>query len=466
MQCSIPCTYVLPPLTLTEETTFKFPPLKTSITVGYNATTVFEVTGSETTRTIYQITVVTTTISIPPVTTSVISWFDETVTANSTIIFPIPSIIGPPFTITEPTVIDGTTYPPDTRTFWPPPWPGSSEPPTDTPTPTTSPTHTSDGNDITSVHHTDGSPRPSCTHVSGCGRCCGDSIFDICVPCWIGCGIGPPSINGIDPDQPGGIPPNLDPNNPDNDPDDEECETFTFSSCNTYCTSLPTSSCSTSCRDVVGCEETTGTISSCTPSTSVVVWTPTDANANAPTLGAGGDFGYIYLPGASNPVVTTTMSPPPPTSTPTSTSTSTSTTTSTQEPEPTETVPLCLGLWTAATGGEYAIYSWVFYQPDSPCNGYFVTDGNIGESSPICDIPEHNTPFDWCEDGDKAGTFVDSGPEFFEDPSCGFQIDLFGKRYTPEQLQPLEDGNPCDATCPPELASVQGIFLWHALPGC
>lgn len=256
------------------------------------------------------------------------------------------------------------------------------------------------------------------------------------------------------------------------------------------------------CPDVVGCEETTGTISSCTPSTSVVVWTPTDANANAPTLGAGGDFGYIYLPGASNPVVTTTMSPPPPTSTPTSTSTSTSTTTSTQEPEPTETVPLCLGLWTAATGGEYAIYSWVFYQPglfsrpllspslsfplfqttlisqahciltnyglnqDSPCNGYFVTDGNIGESSPICDIPEHNTPFDWCEDGDKAGTFVDSGPEFFEDPSCGFQIDLFGKRYTPEQLQPLEDGNPCDATCPPELASVQGIFLWHALPGC
>ncbi|KAI3333006.1 pectate lyase superfamily protein-domain-containing protein [Ustulina deusta] len=407
-------------------TTFEFPPLTTSIIVGYNSTTVFEVTGSKTTRTIYQITVVTTTISIPPVTTSVISWFDETVTANSTIIYPIPSIIGPPFPITEPTVIDDTTYPPDTRTFWPPPWPGSSEPPPDTTTPTTSTTRTSDDNDITSVHHTNDPPRPSCTHVTGCGRRCGDSIFDICLPCWIGCGIGPPGINGIDPDQSGGIPPNLDPNNPDNDPDDEECETSTFSSCNTYCTSSPTSSCSTSCRGVV-------------------IWTPTDTDADAPTLGAGGDFGYIYLPGATDPIVTTTMSPPPTlTSASTSTSTSTSTTTSTQEPEPTETI-------------------WV---KDSPCDGIFVTDGNIGESTPICDIPQNNTPFDWCEDGDQAGTFVDSGPEFFEDPSCGFQIELFGERYTPEQLKPLEGGNPCDATCPGELASIQGIFLWDALPDC
>ncbi|RHZ61554.1 hypothetical protein CDV55_100232, partial [Aspergillus turcosus] len=120
MQCFPPCTYVLPPLTLTEETTFEYPPLTTSITVGYNSTTTFEVTASTTTRPIYQFTVVTTTINIPPATTSVISWFDETVTVNSTIIYPIPRIIGPPFNITEPTVIYVTTYPPDTRTFWPP----------------------------------------------------------------------------------------------------------------------------------------------------------------------------------------------------------------------------------------------------------------------------------------------------------------------------------------------------------
>ncbi|KAH6656455.1 pectate lyase superfamily protein-domain-containing protein, partial [Truncatella angustata] len=188
VQCSPPCTYVLPPLTLTDETTFEFPPLTTSITMGYNSTTVFEVTGSTTTRTIYQITIVTTTISIPPVTTSVISWFEETVTVNSTIIYPIPSIVGPPFTITEPTIINGTTIPPDTRTFWPPPWPGFSEPGTTTPTPTTGPT---------SVHHTSGPPRPSCTHVTGCGRHCGDSILDICVPCWIGCGIGPPGAANL-----------------------------------------------------------------------------------------------------------------------------------------------------------------------------------------------------------------------------------------------------------------------------
>ncbi|KAL2827770.1 pectate lyase superfamily protein-domain-containing protein [Aspergillus cavernicola] len=452
------------------ETAFSFPPLTTSITVGYNSTTTFEISGSTSTRTIYQITIVTTTISIPPVTTSVISWFDETVTVNSTIIYPIPSIIGPPFTITEPTVIEGTTYPPDTRTFWPPPWPGSSEPPTGTPTTTTSTSHTSDDNDITSVHHTDGPPRPSCRHVTGCGSRCGDSIFDICLPCWIGCGIGPPGINGIDPDQPGGIPPGLDPNNPDNDPDESECETSTFSSCNTYCTQSPTSSCSTSCVDVVGCEETTGTVSSCTPPTGIEIWTPTDTAADAPTLGAGGDFGYIYLPGPTGTGGTTTTMSPPPTSTSTSTSTSetstsSTTTTSEPDPEPTETVPLCLGLWTAATG-QFPIYNWIIYSPVDPCSGIYITDGNIGESTPICDISINNTPFDWCEEGDEAGTFVDSGPQFFSDPSCGFQIRLFGNSYTPEQLEPLEEGNPCDATCPGNLASIQGVFLWDALPAC
>ncbi|RLL96917.1 hypothetical protein CFD26_106729 [Aspergillus turcosus] len=244
MQCFPPCTYVLPPLTLTEETTFEYPPLTTSITVGYNSTTTFEVTASTTTRTIYQFTVVTTTINIPPATTSVISWFDETVTVNSTIIYPIPRIIGPPFNITEPTVIYVTTYPPDTRTFWPPPWRGSSGPPESTPTPTTSTTHTRDDNDITSVHHT-------------------------------------------------------------ND-----------------------------------------------------VWTLTDPEAEAPTLGAGGNWGYIYLPGATDPGVTMTTMSPPPTSTSTSTeeSSTTTSTTTTEQPEPTETVSLYLGLWTEATG-QLAVYN-------------------------------------------------------------------------------------------------------------
>ncbi|RHZ61555.1 hypothetical protein CDV55_100518 [Aspergillus turcosus] len=77
---------------------------------------------------------------------------------------------------------------------------------------------------------------------------------------------------------------------------------------------------------------------------------------------------------------------------------------------------------------------------ENPCFGVYVTDGNIGESTPICDISENNTPFDWCEEGDAAGTFRDSGPEFFEEDSCGMQIELFGGLYTPEQLTPLEDG--------------------------
>ncbi|KAF4186957.1 hypothetical protein CNMCM7927_004692 [Aspergillus lentulus] len=472
MQCSPPCTYILPPLTLTTETTFSFPPLTTSVTVGFNSTTTFEISGKTSTLTIYQITVDTTTISIPPVTTSVIPWFDETVTVNSTVIYPIPSIIAPPLTITDPTIIYGSVYPARTRTFWPPPWPGSSEPPSTTPTTTTttggvtttttSGAQTTRGAVITSVHHTSGPPKPSCIHATGCGHHCGDSILDICIPCWIGCSIGPPSINGIDPDQPGGIPPALDPNNPDNKPSSSECESSTFSSCNTYCTPTPTSTCSTSCVNVVGCQETTGTISSCTPPTGISIWSPTDTAADAPTLGAGGDFGYIYLPGPTLPVTITSMSPPPTSS---STTTTTSSTTTSSAASPTGTLSLCLGLSTTATSQE-AVYAYVIYAPGHQCIGTFVTDGNIGESTPICNIPNDKTSFNWCTSSDKAGTFVNSGPQFFSDPSCGFQIQLYGQTYTPTQLDPAKDNDPCSGTCPEGLASVQGIFLWEGLPDC
>ena len=266
--CYPPCTYVLPPLTLSTKTTFTFPLLTTAITIGYYSTTKETVSGTTKSTSFFEISIDTTTITIPPVTTSVISWFDVTVTANTTIIYPVPSITQTAFNITDPTIIFGSTYPPRTRTFYPPPWPGSTVPPSLTVPPSTGPggTTTPPGGGTTttvppggtSVHHTSGPPNPTCTHVLGCGSHC-NPILDSCFPCWLFCG-GPPGmlipflpspfptnsntgIDGPDPDQPGGV------SEPTGEPDNNSsgCETSTYSSCNTVCAATPTSSCSTSC---------------------------------------------------------------------------------------------------------------------------------------------------------------------------------------------------------------------------
>jgi glucan 1,3-beta-glucosidase len=143
--CIPPCTYVFPPLTLSTETTFSFPLLTTAITVGFYPKITETVSGSPTTTSIFEISIITTIITIPPVTTSVVSWFDATVTVNSTTLFLVPSVVAPPFNITDPTVIEGTTYPPETRSFFPPPWPGPTVPPSLTVPPTNSPSSGSTG---------------------------------------------------------------------------------------------------------------------------------------------------------------------------------------------------------------------------------------------------------------------------------------------------------------------------------
>lgn len=172
-----------------------FPPLTTTITVGYYPHITETVSGNRITTSVFEISIETTTITIPPVTTTVISYFDATVTVNSTIIYLVPSITQTAFNITDPTIIGGSTYPPRTRTFYPPPWPGSTVPPSLTSTPTTSPTKgttTTIPPGGTTVHHTSGPPNPTCTHVLGCGHHC-NPIIDSCFPCWFFCG-GPPGM--------------------------------------------------------------------------------------------------------------------------------------------------------------------------------------------------------------------------------------------------------------------------------
>ena len=77
VQCKPPCTLVLPPISLSTETTIRFPPWTTELTVGWTTSAQETVTVSGTTATITAPTwtsvVVTTTLTIPPLTTNMIS---------------------------------------------------------------------------------------------------------------------------------------------------------------------------------------------------------------------------------------------------------------------------------------------------------------------------------------------------------------------------------------------------------
>lgn len=121
IQCPAPCTYVLPPLTLSENSTFSVPPWTGSMEVGWTQRTTYTFWGSVTTTEAYVSIVTTTTITIPAVTTSVIPVFNAPVDTNSTVIYPFPSIAPPPVILTDPTLINGTTHPINTGTFTPPP---------------------------------------------------------------------------------------------------------------------------------------------------------------------------------------------------------------------------------------------------------------------------------------------------------------------------------------------------------
>lgn len=207
VQCSPPCTYVMPPLTISSQTTFSFPPLTTTVEVGWLTSS-----GGSTS---YTSVVETTVITIPAVTTSVISVFDVTVTDTETVFFLTPSVVPSPFNITDQNTISGTTHPSNTRTFYPPPWPGTTAPPTSS----ILPSDTSHDSHFPPITHTSGSPGPVCTSLTGCGSHCAG----ICSPCWISCP-GPPSLNwwdSNDPEAPPGQNNNDDPDGPD-DPDDPD----------------------------------------------------------------------------------------------------------------------------------------------------------------------------------------------------------------------------------------------------
>ncbi|KAK4933035.1 Glucan endo-1,3-alpha-glucosidase agn1 [Elasticomyces elasticus] len=190
----------MPPFTLESPTTFSFPPIVTALTVGAYQMVTQTISGSISASSSYATSVITTTITIPAVTTSIISWFDVTATNNSTVLFLVPSITQTSYVITEPNTFYSSSISPVSRTFYPPPWPGTTIPPT-----LTTPTNTASTQPSTSqtveggrtVHHTNGPPSPQCTHALGCGSHC-NPLLSACSPCWLFCD-GPPGLDGVAP---------------------------------------------------------------------------------------------------------------------------------------------------------------------------------------------------------------------------------------------------------------------------
>ncbi|KAE8399665.1 pectate lyase superfamily protein-domain-containing protein [Aspergillus pseudonomiae] len=299
VSCHPPCTYVIPPTVLPTPTTFVYPPLPTTVGVGYPISTSYVYLGKTITTTSWFTTSTTTTISIPEVVGTTISFWNVPIgpSVTSSVITPSPSVIQTAFNITWPSFTQNTkTFPATVVPFYPPPWPGSSVNPSLTPTgssPTTSErgdatktttggshaTSGSGGDDDDDGSHNDhhhrhpithhiGPAKPKCTsNPKLCGVSCNEGIggllnrvFHVCHPCWQGCG-GSDSPNNFpnDPNSPDPGTPD-DPNNPSGPSStSSQCSTATYSSCNTACvTAASTSSCTSTCKDIVGCD-TTGT---------------------------------------------------------------------------------------------------------------------------------------------------------------------------------------------------------------
>lgn len=191
--CVPPCLFILPPLALPSPATITFPLLTTSLEVAWLTSQVTTLAnGHVSTSTGYNRITKTTTLTIPPVTTSLIDLWNVNVTVTETdtssVFYITSSVLPPPFTITDdrnPLSQSGVTNPPVTRTITPPPYPYS----------TTSP----GSNDHPPLTWKPGPPGPEC--LTGCGHKC---LLFCSHPCLLLCSEQGNDFNDpIDPDSPG-----------------------------------------------------------------------------------------------------------------------------------------------------------------------------------------------------------------------------------------------------------------------
>lgn len=295
--CVPPCSLILPPLVLPSATTISFPLLTTSLEVAWLTSQVTTLAnGDVSTSTGYDRITETTTLTIPPVTTSLINLWNVNITGTQTdtssVFYITSSVLPPPFTITDdqnPRSQSGVTHPPATRTITPPPYPYS----------TTFP----GSNDHPPLTWKPGPPSPRC--LVGCGHKC--RIF--ChFPCFLSC---PDGGNDF-----------LDPNDP-NPPDGSQPKP---TGPTTGPTTEPTTSCTTSTVTdyFVSCSSINPTSSSCTTTSSavtsgcdVLATTKTTAGDTCPTVSQDNDQGQDGgLPAPTTSRSKATITAPPSTTYP------------------------------------------------------------------------------------------------------------------------------------------------------
>ncbi|KAM5505126.1 putative chitinase [Microsporum canis] len=207
INCYPPCTFILPPFILNNTVTISLPPWTTSLAVGWTTTSTTTLPGgSVSTSTGFTTVIQTTTLTIPPITTTAVDVWNYIIT-DTEIITPTVqltrSIIPPPLTITNnpnPESKSGISHPPVTRTVTPPPYPHTTIIP---------------GIHLPTVTVKPGPPGPLCK--SGCGTKCHIFCNGLC---WPSCsGKGSSGGDGFfDPNDPN-RPRTPDPDNPDS-PDD------------------------------------------------------------------------------------------------------------------------------------------------------------------------------------------------------------------------------------------------------
>ncbi|KAI1076806.1 pectin lyase-like protein [Whalleya microplaca] len=183
--CNPPCTYVFPPIILGIETIIIFPASTTSLEVGCFISDSYTGGDGKITATSEYVSVtVTTVLSIPAVTTTVLSVSNIPIVSGitSSLLIIETSVRAPDFTITDDAAaLSSAGYqcissPPNTRNITPKPWPWHTYP---VPNTTISSTKTTP---FVTITHTTGGQGPTCS--GGCGSSC---TAHCSFPCSEGC---------------------------------------------------------------------------------------------------------------------------------------------------------------------------------------------------------------------------------------------------------------------------------------
>jgi glucan 1,3-beta-glucosidase len=186
-----PCTYVFPPITLPTPTTIIFPGSTTSLEVGCFSSEIYtDIDGSTSSTSVYVSVTVTTVLTVPALTTSVLQISNVPIVSgiDSTAIYPEISVRPPPFIVTDNDApLSSAGYscipsPSNTRSITPTPWPWTQFPINGTTPPSTTTTP------FVIITHTTGGAGPTCS--GGCGTICTAFCSS---PCSIGC-----NTNGAD----------------------------------------------------------------------------------------------------------------------------------------------------------------------------------------------------------------------------------------------------------------------------